>query len=158
MNKLMMLSLAFMLGTSSLAQAKSVSPVSLEYEVPENIAAGDVVTTMVRLTANKDLSNLSVTAVAYSGLLLVSSSDATLFSKLKRGDSREIEMSIQLDNSLGYVALHIASTDTRSREQYQSLSLRFGSPSEASLRGKKSRDVIVDSSGQRIFLMQGAIN
>lgn len=153
-----MLSLALMLALSSLVQARPSSPVSLEYDEPENIVAGQVVTTKVRVIANTDLPSITVSASAYSGLLLISSGNDTVFTNLKRGDSREFEVTIQLDNDLGYVAMQIASTDTMSRDRHQSLALRFGSPNTTNLSKAKSQNTIVDSSGQTLQLMQAEVN
>jgi hypothetical protein len=149
-----MLSIALMVVVSSLAQAKSTSPVSLEYNEPENIVAGQVVTTTVRLTANTDLPSLTVSASADTGLLLISSNEHAVFTNLKRGDIREIEVTIQLDNDLGYVVMQIASTDSMNRDRHQSLALRFGEPNTA-LRARLSpENIIVDSSGETLFLMK----
>lgn len=153
-----MLSLALMLGVSSLAQAKSSSPVSLEYDEPENIVAGQVVTTKVRVIANTDLPSITVSASANSGLLLISGGDDMVFTDLKRGESREFDVTIQLNNDFGYVAMLIASTDTMRRERYDSLALRFGNPSTTTLSRMKSQNTIVDSSGQLLQLMQGEVN
>ena len=158
MKTMMMLSLALMLGVSSLVQARSSSPVSLEYDEPENIMAGQVATTKVRVIANTDLPRITLSASAHSGLLLISGNEETVFTNLKRGDSREFEVTIQLDNDLGYVAMQIASTDTMSRDRYQSLALRFGSPNKTNLSKSKSLNTIVDSSGQTLQLMQAEVN
>lgn len=158
MKKIIMLSLVLMVVVSSIAQARPTSPVSLEYDEPENIMAGQLVTTKVRVIANTDLPSITLSASAYSGLLLISGNEETVFTNLKRGDSREIEVTIQLDNDLGYVAMQIASTDTMDRDRHQSLALRFGSPNTTTLSKMRSQNTIVDSSGQTLELMQAEVN
>ena len=158
MNKLIMLSLALMLGASSLAKAVSPSSVTLEYDTPDNIMAGEVVTTTIRLTANQNLSSLTASASAYSGLELISGGNNLVFRNLKRGDSREFEVTIHLDNDLGYLAMETTSIDTTSRKRYNSQAIRFGSPSKTTRARMKSQNIIVDSSGQTLLLMQAEVN
>jgi hypothetical protein len=158
MKKIITLSLALMLSVSSLAQAMPTSPVSLEYNVPKNIMLGEVVTTTVRLIANKDLASLTISASAYDGLVLISSGNETVFENITRGDSREIEVTIQLGNDLGYLAMETTSIDTASREQYNNQAIRFGEPNTTTRSRMKADNLIVDSSGETLFLMQPEVN
>jgi hypothetical protein len=158
MKKIITLSLALMLSVSSLAQAMPTSPVSLKYNVPKNIMLGEVVTTTVRLIANKDLASLTISASAYDGLVLISSGNETVFENITRGDSREIEVTIQLGNDLGYLAMETTSIDTASREQYNNQAIRFGEPNTTTRSRMKADNLIVDSSGETLFLMQPEVN
>jgi hypothetical protein len=158
MKKIITFSLTLMLGLSSQLSAMSPSPVTLEYDVPENLMPGEVVTTTVRLIANKDLASLTISASAYDGLILISSGNETVFENITRGDSREIEVTIQLDNDLGYLAMETTSIDTASRERYNNQAIRFGEPNATTQSRMGADNLIEDSSGETLFLMQAEVN
>lgn len=153
MKHLIMVSLVALLSIPSLALARSSSPVTLEYNVPEKIEPGDQVTTTIRLIANRDLPKLMVTASPYSGLLLLSGGDNIEFTGLNQGDSREINVTIQLDSELGYLTMQIATTDAMNRERHNNISIRYGAANEATRARMKSPHLSEDSTGEKLILM-----
>ncbi len=133
--------------------AKTSAPVSIESSVPENIQTGEHVSTTIRFVAEIDLQQLVLSADAYSGLTLVSGGDEIVLSDLKYGDSREIKVSILLEDEVGYLAVYAETTDDQGRTQHKNITLRFGTVGADTLQKMKSSDLHEDSAGEKVIIL-----
>ena len=156
MNRMLFLllsSLALVFASGLTVQAKPVAPVELDYSVPKNMAPGTQVTTLITFIATADLQQLTVSARAYKGLVLLSGGDPLVFSDLKRGDRREMEVSIQLADEVGYLSVFATTTDSRAKTQARSMAIKYGQVGEATKQKTRPQGLIENPAGEKLILM-----
>jgi hypothetical protein len=71
-------------------------PVAVEYETPPPMKTGDEATTVITFRALADLDRLEVSAAALSGLAIVSDPKQASFQSVKKGDRRQLTVTIRL--------------------------------------------------------------
>jgi hypothetical protein len=134
---------------STLVQAKPSGPVDIEYTVPKNVAIGEVVTTILRFKAKTYLQQLVVSASPDRGLTLDSGVDKQVFTNIETGAMREVEISIILNDSKGYVTVAAETTDANGRIRHKNKMIKFNSN-----KIDTSRSKTVDyNTGEKLILM-----
>mgnify|MGYP006135473981 CR=1 FL=1 len=132
-----------------LVQAKPSGPVDIIYTVSKNLAIGGVVTTTLWFKAKMYLQQLVVSASPDRGLTLESSVDKQVFTNIEIGAMREVEISIMLIDSKGYVSVGAETTDTNGRIRHNNKIIKFNSNMIDTTRSK-SVDV---NTSEKLILM-----
>ena len=156
MNKILIVilfSLMTACSNQSVVHAKPTAPVAIEYSVPKNIQPGTEITTSIRFVAMTDMQLLAVSASSYEGLTLISGGHPVEFTNLKRGDSREMEVTIHLDEERGYLAVYASSTATTGKTRSKSITIGYGSAGAATKQKMKSPHYSEQNSGEKLILM-----
>ena len=135
--------------------AKPTAPVEIEYSVPKNVATGDEVTTVIRFVAKSNLQNLTVSASPYSGLDLLSGGDMVEFTNLQKGDTREIEVEINLLGEVGYLSVFATTTNALGNVQTKSIAVRYGTAGEATMKKIQPKGLVEGAKGEKLILMPG---
>jgi hypothetical protein len=147
---------ALSMGTSvSLAAAaKPTAPVSIEYSVPKNVQTGDTVSTTIRFVAQADLEQLEVSVAPYEGLDVVSKNEKAIFQNAKKGEKREIEVTIRLTAEIGYLSV-FATTTTPRGTSTETIAIRYGTPGDATKQKLKSERLQKTQEGENLILLPG---
>jgi len=132
---------------------KMSAPVNIESSVPKNMKAGEQITTKIRFVALADIPELVVSAKAYSGLELVSGGNELVVTNIKRGETHDMEVTVLLKDDIGYVAVYAAVINAQGKTSYNTRSIRFGSPSAATLQKMESEHLIENSQGEQLIIM-----
>ena len=91
---------------SSASGEQETLPVRLEYSVPANVRTGDEVTTVITFRALENLDRLEVSVAPFKGLELISETREATFTNVKRGEGRQLTVTIRLtDPKFGSLAV-----------------------------------------------------
>ncbi len=112
------------------AQGKPTAPVSIEFLVPENLQAGDTVTTAIQFGAEADLEQLEVSVAPYEGVEIISKNETVVFQSVKQGETRAIEVTVRLLDKIGYLSV-FATTSITGRVSTKAIAIRYGSAGDA---------------------------
>ena len=132
---------------------KMSAPVKIESSVPKNIQAGEQITTNIRFVALADIPELNVSAKAYSGLKLILGGDETVVTNLKRGEAYNMEVTVLMNDDIGYVAVYASATNARGKTNHNTRSIRFGSPNSTTVQKIKSKHLIENDQGEKLIIM-----
>lgn len=139
----------------TVVHAKSSAPVEIEYAVDDNVNIGEQVTTTIRFVAKTDMQNMVISAASYNGVSLLSGGEQTVFTSLKSGDAHEIKVRVQLNESVGYLAVFAATTDAQSRTQHKNIAIRYGAQT---VQKSNSQTVSEGATGELLILMPAEAN
>lgn len=162
MNKtiaLILSSIIVAFGYTATVQAQSFYPVALEYVAPDSIVAGSPVTTTLRLMIKADIKSLQVSANADTGLSLLSGSESREFTDLRSGETREVEVTFQLDGQDGYLVVSTTATGLVGGEKVKVRAIRFSAESAGTttnttnMRSAKLPNDSGSSTGERLYFM-----
>jgi len=158
LNRILLLILINFLVACSNAQsayAKTSAPVAIEYIVPKTVEVGEQVVTKIKFVSKTNIQRMEVYADSYNGLELISGGDRTGYTELQNGDSREIEVNIRLLDEVGYLSVFATTTDSSGKVQSKSIMIRYGIAGEITKQKLKSKNVMENSNGEKLILMQG---
>ena len=133
--------------------AKPTAPVTIEYAVPKSIQPGTEVTTTIRFVAVTDLQLLVVSASSYEGLTLIAGGHPIEFANLKRGENREIKVTIHLDDEHGSLAVYASTTATTGKIRAKSITIGYGSAGAATKQKMESPHYSEQKNGDKLILM-----
>jgi len=152
---IVIVSLALSIGASvSLAVAKPTAPISIEYSVPKNVQTGDTVSTTIGFVAQTDLEQLEVSVAPYEGLAVVSKNEKAIFQNNKKGEKKEIEVTIRLTAEVGYLSV-FATTITSRGPSTKTIAIRYGTPSDQTKQKLKSEKLQKTQEGEKLILLPG---
>jgi hypothetical protein len=150
-----MLFLALSIGPFvSPAAAKPTATVSIEYGVPENLKTGDTVSTRIGFVAETDSERLDVSVAPYEGLDVVSKNEKTVFQNVRKGEKREIEVTVRLTDEIGYLSVFATITTARGTST-KSIAIRYGTPGDATKQKLKSQNLQKTPEGKNLILFPG---
>ena len=138
-------------------QSTLSAPVTFEFNVPKNTRVGEQVTTTIRFVASTDLNELSMSAAPYSGMSLVSGGEQVIMTGLKAGDAGEVQITIRLEEEVGYIAVFASTTNTRGNTLSKSSTIRYGTAGTATRQKLKSPHVVDGATGQKLILMPAEV-
>ena len=137
------------------AYAKPTAPVTISYSGLNALNDDDVFTTVIKFTAEDDLLQLVVSASPYRNVNLLSESGEFKFVNLKRGESREITVRVQLLAGRGYLGVLASTIDLSGLERNKSIAVGYGTLKHLR-QFKKSDDMSVkELDGERLILIPG---
>lgn len=136
------------------AQAKPTAPVSIEYSVPKNVHTGDTVSTTMSFVAEANLEQLEVSVSPYEGLEVVSNNVKSIFQSVKKGEKREIAVTVRLTAEIGYLSV-FATTITSRGVSAKTVAIRYGIPGEATKQKLKSEKLQKTEEGKKMILFPG---
>jgi hypothetical protein len=97
---------ALVVATASAGAKPEMAPVGVEYSVPASVKTGDEVTTVITFRALADIDRLDINIAANSGLELLSEQKDATFTAMKKGEGRQVSVTIRLtDDHFGLLAL-----------------------------------------------------
>ncbi len=138
-----------------MAFAKPTAPVAIKYSVPKNVQMGDAVSTIIRFVAQADLERLEVSVSPYEGLILTSNEKKVLFLDIKRGETRELGVKIQLtDPEVGYLSV-FATTTTAISTRTKSIAIRYGTAGPVTSQKLRSKKLVETPEGENLILLPG---
>jgi hypothetical protein len=109
--------LAALCGSISSLSARSEAPVRVEFQTPPPVKSGTEATTVITFRALADLDRLEVSAAAYRGLDLISEPKAASFSTVKKGEGRQLSVTVRLtDPKVGTLAIFFTAQRGAKRE------------------------------------------
>jgi hypothetical protein len=112
---------------STLSAIPPSAPVSVEYAAPAPMKTGDEATTVLTFRALADLDRLDVSVVAYQGLEIVSEPKAAIFQGVKKGEGRQLTVTVRLtDPKVGALAIFFTTQRGKKRES-DTTGIAFGS-------------------------------
>lgn len=137
------------------AHAKPAAPVTISYSSSDLLNGDKQLTTVIKFTAEEDLLQLVVSASPYRNIDLLSGGEELKFVNLKRGESREVTVRVQLQANRGYLAVFSSTTDLSGLERNKSIAIGYGE--SARLRQLKSSndDSVKELGEERLILMPG---
>lgn len=146
---------------STMVQAKPSGPVAIEYDIPKNSAIDETVTTTLRFVAKSYLQQLVVSVSPDRGLTLESGIDQQVFTNIEAGAMREIEISIVLSDTKGYVAVTAETTDTNGRIRHKNKMIKFTSDDFEATKFKTIDDSVDnsldDNPNEQLILMPAEV-
>jgi hypothetical protein len=147
---------------STMVQAKPSGPIVVEYDIPKNSAIGETLTTTLRFVAKTYLQQLVVSVSPDRGLTLESGVDQQVFTNIETGAMREVEISIILSDSKGYVAVATETTDTNGRIHHVNKMIKFVSNDFDAAQLKKidgsAGNNVDDSADEQLILMPAEVD
>jgi hypothetical protein len=129
-NRIFVVAMSFFIAAcsqSTMVQAKQSGPVIIGYDIAKDLVVGELVTTTVDFTAKMYLQQLVVSVAADRGLTLESGAAQQVFTNIEVGAMREVEISIILTDSKGYVSVTVETTDTNGRISNKNKVIKFTS-------------------------------
>lgn len=136
------------------AQGKPTAPVSIEYSVPKDMRSGDTVSTTIKFVAQANLEQLEVSVASYEGLEVVSKNEKTVFQNIKKGEKREIEVTVRLTAEIGYLSV-FATTTTARGASTKTIAIRYGTAGDATKQKLKSQKLQKTPEGEKLILFPG---
>lgn len=142
------------IGASIEAKGKPTAPVSIEYSVPKNVLTGDTVSTIISFVADTNLEQLAVSVAPYEGLEVVSKNEKIIFQNVKKGEQREIEVTVRLTAEIGYLSVFATTTTSRGAST-KTVAIRYGTPGDATTQKLKSGKLQKAQEGEKMILFPG---
>ena len=147
---------------STMVQAKPSGPIVIEYDIPKNSAIGETVTTTLRFVAKSYLQQLVVTVSPDRGLTLESGADQQVFTNIETGAVSEVQISVILSDSKGYVAVAAETTDTNGRIRHANKMIKFMASDFDATQLKTidggTGNNVDDSAGEQLILMPAEVD
>ena len=153
----LVMTLSFIITAVSLslaAQGKPTAPVSIEFSVPQNVQTGDTVSTTISFVAEANLEQLEVSVAPYEGLEVVSNNGKSIFQNVKKGEKREISVTVRLTAEIGYLSTFATTTTSRGAST-KTVAIRYGIPGEATTQKLKSEKLQKTPEGEKMILFPG---
>lgn len=151
------MTLSFMImavSVSLAAQGKPTAPVSIEYNVPKNVQTGDAVSSIISFVAEANLEQLEVSVAPYEGLEVVSNNGKSVFQNVKKGEKREIAVTVRLTAEIGYISVFATTTTSRGAST-RTVAIRYGTPGDATTQRLKSEKLQKSPEGEKMILFPG---
>lgn len=142
------------ISVSYAAQGKPTAPVSIEYSVPKNLKTGDTVSTTIKFTAQANLEQLEVSVAPYEDLEVVSKNEKAVFQTVKKGETREIEVTVRLTAEIGYLSV-FATTTTARGSSTKTIAIRYGTAGDVTKQKLKSQKLQKTQEGEKLILFPG---
>jgi hypothetical protein len=124
----LMLITAILAVAASAWAAPETPPVRLEYSVPANVRTGDVVTTVITCRAVEDLDRLELDLTALEGLEIVSDARHPVFTGVKRGETRDVSVTVRLTGSKSGTLAVLYRTQQRAVKMSSAVTIVYGNP------------------------------
>ncbi len=153
----LVMTLSFIISAVSVplaAQGKPTAPVSIEHNVPKNVQTGDTVSTTISFVAEANLEQLEVSVAPYEGLEVVSNNGKTIFQNVRKGEKREISVTVRLTAEIGYLSAFATTTTSRGAST-KTVAIRFGTPGDATTQKLKSEKLQKTPEGEKMILFPG---
>jgi hypothetical protein len=120
--------LLVVLACAHAAAKPSSAPVRVEYEPPPAISTGDEATTVLTFRALADLDRLEVSIRAAKGLELTSPNQDVVFTGVKKGEGRQLSVTVRLtDPKFGSLAV-LYRTELGSSKAAGAVTIVYGNP------------------------------
>jgi hypothetical protein len=105
------------------------SPVVVDYnDPPEDMKTGDETTTTITFLATEDVDRLQVSLTPDDGLEIVTPPTVTVFTNIKEGETREIQVKVKLTDAKG-ASLNVSyATIADSQDGGGAKVIRYGDP------------------------------
>lgn len=136
------------------AEGKPTAPVTIEYSVPKNMQVGDTVSTTIKFAAQANLEQLEVSMAPYEGVEVVSKNEKVVFQNFKKGEKREIEVTVRLTAEIGYLSV-FATTTTARGASTKTIAIRYGTVGDATKQKLKSQKLQKTQEGEKHILFLG---
>lgn len=137
-----------------IAREKNAAPVDFEFNLPTGIKKGDEITTTIRFVARTELNELVMSASPYTGLSVISGGEKKIMTGLNNGDTGEIEVTVRVNDEVGYLAVFASTTDALNRTKHKNMAVRFGTPS-TTIQKKTNT---TDEQTEKLILMPAELN
>ncbi|MBV1873817.1 MAG: hypothetical protein KUG80_03495 [Gammaproteobacteria bacterium] len=137
------------------AHAKPAAPVTISYSSSDLLNGDKQLSTVIRFTAEEDLLQLVVSTSPYRNIDLLSDGEELKFVNLKRGESRELTVRVQLQANRGYLAVFASTTDLSGLERNKSIAIGYGENTRLRQLKTSADDSVKVIGEERFILMPG---